>query len=117
MKKFSKEYGDKLANAAYEILNDPKKWAAAQEYFKEAANDFSKKLADINKEAEDDQLISGNPKNDCDHGVVFNEEEAKFLEASEVRKKYPRGWGLCPKGCGFNGTAYASYKHYLYGDW
>jgi hypothetical protein len=75
----------------------------------------------------------------CDHGVTFNEEEAKkILEStpedpeddpalafimgpvngtSEIRKRWPRLSGPCPKGCGYNGIAYASYAHYIYGDW
>lgn len=75
---------------------------------------------------------------DCDHGVIFDEAEAfKILEgapydqsldpalafimgppgASAVRKRFPRLEGICPKGCGFKGIAYASYAHYIYGDW
>lgn len=75
---------------------------------------------------------------DCDHGVVFDEEAAKKLyeetpqdptldpavafimgspASSEIKKRWPRLSGLCPKGCGFNGIAYASYAHYIYGDW
>lgn len=53
----------------------------------------------------------------CDHGITFDEEAAKGLPASEVRKRWPRGWGSCPKGCGWSGIYYASYAHYLYGDW
>lgn len=74
----------------------------------------------------------------CDHGVVFDEEAAKKLLAeapidksmdpalafvmgnpasAEVRKRWPRLDGLCPKGCGFYGAAYASYAHYIMGDW
>lgn len=53
----------------------------------------------------------------CDHGVTFDEEAAKDLDSDEVRKRWPRGWGPCPKGCGFSGIAYASAKHYTMGDW
>lgn len=53
----------------------------------------------------------------CDHGVEFDEEASKGLSAAEVRKRWPRGWGPCPKGCGFNGIAYASSMHYIMGDW
>lgn len=54
---------------------------------------------------------------DCDHGVTFDIVAARGLSALKVREKWPRGFGNCPKGCGFNGIAYASYEHYLYGDW
>lgn len=71
---------------------------------------------------------------ECDHGVVFDEEAAKALladwelkdaadwiggnpQAAEVRRRWPRLFGACPKGCGFNGIAYASRAHYAMGDW
>ena len=53
----------------------------------------------------------------CSHGVFCDELDAKSLSTDEVRKRYPRLSGLCPKGCGFNGIAYASFMHYLLGDW
>lgn len=74
----------------------------------------------------------------CDHGVTFDEAAAqKLLESTpedpnldpavafvmgspahnQIRKLWPRLSGPCPKGCGFNGIAYASYAHYIYGDW
>lgn len=54
---------------------------------------------------------------DCTHGVTFDEEAAKGLDAYEVRKRWPRGSGPCPLGCGYTGITYASYMHYLSGDW
>ena len=56
----------------------------------------------------------------CDHGVIFDEDEYKKnpnMPAHEVRKRWPRGWGPCPKGCGFEGIAYGSWLHYIAGDW
>lgn len=55
----------------------------------------------------------------CDHGVTFDEDAYKVekLSEQEIRKRYPRLDGLCPKGCGFRGIAYASYLHYIAGDW
>jgi hypothetical protein len=72
----------------------------------------------------------------CNHGVVFDKAAAeKILESTphddrdpiafimgstghvEIRKRWPRLMGKCPLGCGFSGIAYASYEHYLYGDW
>ncbi len=70
----------------------------------------------------------------CDHGVMFDKAEAdKILArwsamtpvefvagnpaAAEIRKRWPRLHGPCPKGCGFTGIAYASMAHYAAGDW
>lgn len=54
----------------------------------------------------------------CDHGVTFDEEAAKKAKDEyEIRKRWPRLHGVCPKGCGFNGIAYASHAHYIWGDW
>lgn len=53
----------------------------------------------------------------CDHGVTFDAQASRGLSAAEVRKRWPRGWGPCPKGCGWDGIAYASAEHYIAGDW
>lgn len=55
----------------------------------------------------------------CDHGVVFDEVEAhaRCLSAEAIRARWPRLFGDCPKGCGYHGIAYASYAHYIAGDW
>ncbi len=53
----------------------------------------------------------------CDHGIKFDEVAAEHLSVAEIRKRWPRLWGNCPLGCGFNGTGYASWKHYIMGDW
>ncbi len=53
----------------------------------------------------------------CDHGVTFDEFEAAGLDAYAVRERWPRLYGDCPKGCGFNGIGYASMAHYVCGDW
>ena len=53
----------------------------------------------------------------CDHGVTFDEEAAEGLDEYEVRKRWPRLHGNCPKGCGFVGIYYASAMHYIAGDW
>lgn len=77
------------------------------------------RLAKAKREGEESLILKLPEHKDCDHGVVFDEKDFKDndLSASEVRKKYPRGWGPCPKGCGFNGIAYASFLHYIAGDW
>ena len=53
----------------------------------------------------------------CDHGVTFDQVAAAPMTVAEVRAKYPRLDGLCPKGCGFHGIAYKSTAHFVYGDW
>ena len=72
---------------------------------------------------------------ECDHGVTFDAEAARELlkEAPqaesplafilgnparlEVRRRWPRLDGACPKGCGYHGIAYASVEHYIMGGW
>lgn len=46
----------------------------------------------------------------------FDAEAAKGMTADEVREKFPRSYGQCSK-CGATGVAYASFEHYLAGDW
>jgi hypothetical protein len=54
----------------------------------------------------------------CDHGITFDPEAAAtVVDAYEVRKRWPRLYGDCPKGCGYTGIYYASYAHYIWGDW
>lgn len=55
------------------------------------------------------------PDHDCtkESGVVFPD-EAKGLSSDEIRERYPRK--RCPRpGC--NTICYASYYHYIAGDW
>ena len=63
-------------------------------------------------------ILIGEP---CSHGVTFDSVAARGLPAAEVQKRWPRGWFTkekpCPLGCDFNGIAYASYEHYIAGDW
>lgn len=63
---------------------------------------------------EDEQRI-------CSHGIEFDLEAAKGLSSDEVKKRWPRGWFTeekpCPHGCGFVGITYATYEHYIAGDW
>lgn len=53
----------------------------------------------------------------CDHGVTFDDFAARGLDEYEVRRSWPRLMGVCPRGCGFVGIAYASPLHYIRGDW
>jgi len=53
----------------------------------------------------------------CGHGVTFDEVASRGMHWDEVRRRWPRLDGVCPLGCGFRGVAYASFIHYLCGDW
>ncbi len=46
----------------------------------------------------------------------FDEQAAAGLDADEVRKRWPRFFGNCPD-CGEQLIAYASFHHYIAGDW
>lgn len=52
----------------------------------------------------------------CTHGVTFDEVAARGLDEYEVRRRWPRFFGTC-KHCGYTGIYYASYAHYVMGDW
>lgn len=39
-----------------------------------------------------------------------------LLTSETVRRRWPRFSGYCP-ACGFYGDAYASFEHYIAGDW
>lgn len=48
---------------------------------------------------------------------AFDLKEAEQLKDSfAVRKRFPRFWGVCAE-CGSSVIAYASYEHYIMGDW
>lgn len=48
--------------------------------------------------------------------VEFDAKAAKGLSAGEVKKRWPRVWHDCPF-CGQGGIHYASFEHYIAGDW
>lgn len=55
----------------------------------------------------------------CEHpltAVTFDEEASKGLSSQEIRKRWPRFHGPCPD-CGETMIVYASYLHYVMGDW
>ncbi len=57
----------------------------------------------------------------CDHSAcmpIFDEEAAIAgnLSAVEVRRRWPRFFGACP-ACGTRVIIYASWAHYVWGDW
>ncbi len=41
---------------------------------------------------------------------------ARCADAYETRRRFPRFHGSCD-ACGFSGVAYASFEHYIAGDW
>ena len=52
----------------------------------------------------------------CDHGVKFDSEAAKTMTTQQVHERFPRFDGTCPT-CGWSGIAYASWEHFVAGDW
>lgn len=64
----------------------------------------------------DPSAQTNTPIGECDHGVVFDPVEASGLTTAEIRDRWPRGWG-CSKGCGYKGISYASFEHFICGDW
>jgi len=83
-------------------------------------DDIDSRLTRAAHQGSEDLLLNLPAMEKCDHGVVFDEVEFDKhpnMSAGEVKERWPRGWGKCPKGCGFNGIAYASFKHYIAGDW
>ena len=56
----------------------------------------------------------------CDHPKLtlpdFNEEKAIKMTSDEVRQHYPRKTEKCPD-CGAPVIMYASFMHYICGDW
>lgn len=62
-------------------------------------------------------ITNKEPANTCSHGLQFDLEAAKDLSVAEIRKRWPRLFGVCPLGCGFDGIGYVSSAHYVYGDW
>ena len=55
----------------------------------------------------------------CAHDAdmpVFDEDAAAGLDEHEVRRRWPRYFGKCSQ-CGSNVILYASYAHYICGDW
>jgi hypothetical protein len=76
---------------------------------------FGSEVRVMKKDTE--SLLCGDPPVVCDHGIKFDPAEAADLPADEVRKRFPRLDGPCPKGCGYVGIAYVSWLHMIAGDW
>ncbi len=65
-----------------------------------------------------DEMISESSV-ECDHAAVMptvTDDELNGLSVDEVRERHPRFMGECPE-CGMALIAYASFRHYLAGDW
>lgn len=64
--------------------------------------------------------VSSRPAEEsCDHASAmptFDAQAAEGLGAREVRLRWPRFEGSCPT-CGARVLCYASFEHYLAGDW
>lgn len=97
---------------------------------------FGSVMDDVTKALD---LIKKDRESKCNHGVTFDEKAAiallenaplqypnldpaaAFIAGSpavpEIRKRWPRLCGKCPKGCGYDGIYYASREHYIMGDW
>lgn len=76
---------------------------------------LSQRLGEAAVAGESERLVKGA----CEHPSLrpeFNEDAARGLDSWQVRKLWPRKRGLCPD-CGQTCTVYASYMHYLAGDW
>ena len=55
----------------------------------------------------------------CEHknlNVAFDSSAAKAMDSYAVRSTYPRFHGPCPD-CGEVMIGYASFEHYIAGDW
>jgi hypothetical protein len=53
-----------------------------------------------------------------DTGIKFDAKAAKGLTPTEVRARWPRGHNLTCSVCGeIISAVYASYEHYIAGDW
>lgn len=62
----------------------------------------------------------------CNHSVTFDEAKYEAFcsqhrrgdeQVAFIRKNWPRLDSQCPKGCGYVGIYYASFLHYVAGDW
>lgn len=55
----------------------------------------------------------------CEHKLIsppYDEQAAKGLSVHEVRERWPRFDGICPE-CRQKVIVYASFLHFLRGDW
>lgn len=55
----------------------------------------------------------------CEHvgvPVAYDSDEAKTMDSLAIRKRFPRFHGNCPD-CGQQLIKYASFEHYIAGDW
>lgn len=67
-----------------------------------------------------DALLDRKDSGSCQHPQVpipkFDEEKASKMSSDEVRKTYPCKYEHC-NDCGSTVTMYASFTHYIAGDW
>jgi hypothetical protein len=69
---------------------------------------------------EDGELVTrSDGENGCEHkgvAVSFDEQASRGLSSATVRRLWPRFFGTCPD-CGRSLILYASFAHYIAGDW
>ncbi|MDB4278016.1 hypothetical protein N9917_00140 [Deltaproteobacteria bacterium] len=86
--------------------------------FFDAFQEASRAISEAGMAGERRSAVMDDP-DACKHLSVmpeFDEEDAKGMSALEIKKKYPRFMGSCPE-CGGNVILYASFMHYINGDW
>lgn len=137
------DQSDKIAEDRDVLLAAVAKWRVDRVKRKdEADGDLAQMIDDRSKEAgrarlrlavranyraakaeADSDLVAVDPpaaveaKSTCDHGLKFDSVAAKNMTSQQVVAVFPRLFGPCPKGCGFDGIGYASMEHYISGDW
>lgn len=64
-------------------------------------------------------IVPGEARTVCDHSKCrprFDADKTRGMDAHYVRENYPRFSGQCPD-CFQNVIVYASFEHYIAGDW
>lgn len=99
-----------------------------------AVSELGARLGAKIREETESMTIGAGAASACDHGLTFDLAVAEEIygswrptdavsfivgnpKSAEVRKRFPRLSGKCPKGCGYEGIAYVSMDHYRMGDW
>jgi len=87
------------------------------------ANDVDGRLLAASRERATSErlraIAEAKGRGECDHAAVtpvFDLEASRGLDEYEVRRRWPRFWGQCPTCLG-HVIAYASFEHYIAGDW
>lgn len=73
----------------------------------------------LNRDSEQASSERPTQRGGCEHPKTipaFDAAAALGLSSREVKRKWPRFFGNCPD-CGEQVIGYASFEHYLSGDW